>query len=192
MIAQGETVTVGGETVYLGSNGVVIVAAGPPTTASFGRTALPISGVVEVEVQITIGSTIRTAFQLAGHSGIVVMDGTTLSVGGLALTASGETVSLSPSGIVTHVFGETGSKDFGLQHTRKRGLWPSRARAGTVEQRKAQSQSQVQSQEHWFRDQAELRIKTSSDYCEWEPVNRVPGRRAVDHQVLTCICSLVA
>ncbi|KAK4896771.1 hypothetical protein LTR27_005365 [Elasticomyces elasticus] len=109
-LSQGQVITIGGQLVSVGSEGLAIVDAGRTTTASYMTTQLPSSGIVEVEAQITAGSTILTAFQIAGHSGSVVVDGRTLSVGGPEITVSGEVISLASNGLVVHSVGETGSE----------------------------------------------------------------------------------
>ncbi|KAK4954572.1 hypothetical protein LTR10_008005 [Elasticomyces elasticus] len=109
-LSEGQVITIGSQVVSVGSEGLAIVDAGRTTTASFMTTQLPSSGIVEVEALITAGATILTAFQIAGHSGSVVVDGKTLSIGGPEITVSGEVISLASNGLVVHGVGETGSE----------------------------------------------------------------------------------
>ncbi|KAK3630072.1 hypothetical protein LTR56_002641 [Elasticomyces elasticus] len=109
-LSQGQVITIGSQVVSVGSEGLAIVDAGRTTTASFMTTQLPSSGIVEVEALITAGATILTAFQIAGHSGSVGVDGKTLSIGGPEITVSGEVISLASNGLVVHGVGETGSE----------------------------------------------------------------------------------
>lgn len=105
----GPAVTIDGEIVSLASNGLVLASAGSTNTEAFSTTRLPSSPVIEVEAVLTAGAQTLTAFQVAGSSGVVEVDGMTLSAGGPDITISGEVISVASNGIVTHTSGEAGS-----------------------------------------------------------------------------------
>ena len=89
----GPAQAISGHVISEGSAGLVIdgsnMVSSPQITAAAG------SGTV-----LTIGSSVVTASAVPGQSGIVAIDGTTLSIGGPAQTIGGQTVSEGSSGLV--------------------------------------------------------------------------------------------
>ena len=90
-LAPGSVITLAGETLSLGPLGLVAASDGHTTTYP-----LP-----TVAAYITLGpGEIIPAYVDPVQPGDVVMDGTTLSVGGLALIEDGRTISLGQSGLI--------------------------------------------------------------------------------------------
>lgn len=87
----GPAATFAGATVSLASSGLVVASAGQTSTAYFSSSVNAAT--------FAVGGDAVTAIEENGPSTALV-DGTTLSVGGPALTASGETITLGPAGLV--------------------------------------------------------------------------------------------
>ncbi|KAK4498575.1 hypothetical protein PRZ48_011233 [Zasmidium cellare] len=100
-IVDGQTVSVisNGEGVVVGSR-IIALSAGEATTAM-------ISGSLSAEGLVTIGSKTFTAHGVPGRDDQVIIDGKTLTRGGLPLTTEGESLSLGSSGLVAIAHGHT-------------------------------------------------------------------------------------
>jgi len=83
----GPAITTGGTTLSLGNNGLQIIAPGTSTQIPFGSSAVP----------VTLGD--GTTVTIDPNAGLIV-GGTTLRQGDPALTVSGTTMSIGPSGLV--------------------------------------------------------------------------------------------
>ncbi|KAK4502052.1 hypothetical protein PRZ48_007863 [Zasmidium cellare] len=94
----GSAITVDGQTISLGSSGIVIAADGTTTTAQLTDSATPTNWISQAI--ITAGSSTLTAYGIAGESGKIVLDGTTLTQGGSPITINGEVFSLGKDGLV--------------------------------------------------------------------------------------------
>lgn len=90
----GSAVTIAGETISLGSNG--LVAASGRETSTIEPTNLS----HRIEAIVTVGSSTFTAYVDPGNSDAVVFDGTTLSPGGPGLSVNGKSLSMVQGGIV--------------------------------------------------------------------------------------------
>ena len=90
----GPAVTIDGQVVSEGSSGLVI---GGTTTAAFSAVGSQQSN---IDAIVTVGSSVYTATSVPGSNGVVVIDGTTLSIGGPVATINGRIVSEDSSGIV--------------------------------------------------------------------------------------------
>lgn len=93
----GPSMTINGETISIGPGGPVIVDDGRTTTSPFNAAT---STDWILEAVITAGSSILTAYSIAGKTGELVLDGTTLTQGGSAITINGEVFSLGRDGLV--------------------------------------------------------------------------------------------
>ncbi|GAB7362869.1 hypothetical protein MBLNU230_g3171t1 [Neophaeotheca triangularis] len=116
LTADGHEVTISGTVVSLASTGIVVdssstiafetITLDPTDTRASGLrasglgawTATPES-LTQVAATLTLASEIVTAFQVAGSPGMVVVDGTTLSVGGEEVTINGVAVSAESDGV---------------------------------------------------------------------------------------------
>ena len=105
-IASGSSITLGvggppatilGQVVSAGSDGLVFGSRTIPYVS-----ATPTSDPLEVEAPFTLGRNTYTAFEVASHSGELIIPGAsvTLSIGGPATTISGETLSAASGGLV--------------------------------------------------------------------------------------------
>lgn len=92
-IPASSVATVGGSEIRLGASDHVLVDSETITPS-----ALP-SAFSEHQVEITIDGKIRTAIK-HGSASAAVIDGTTVSVGGPALSFGDDTVSMAPGGLV--------------------------------------------------------------------------------------------
>ncbi|KAK4890462.1 hypothetical protein LTR27_010869 [Elasticomyces elasticus] len=88
----GPALMVGSDTVSLGPSGLVV---NDGKTVSL--TAVQDPGDVSV---VTLDGHTFTASQQSGRTNVALVDGTTLSIGGAAYTASGDVFTLGPSGLV--------------------------------------------------------------------------------------------
>ncbi|KAI7190260.1 hypothetical protein KC363_g4502 [Hortaea werneckii] len=92
-IPASSAITAGGSEIRLGVSNHVLV-----DSKTVEPSALP-SASSEHRAEFTIGGNIRTAIEHASAS-VAVFDGTTVSVGGPALTFGDDTVSMAPGGLV--------------------------------------------------------------------------------------------
>jgi hypothetical protein len=92
-LTPGEVTTIDGKTVSYASTGLVVNGKTAPFSALSTPATTAASGAV-----LPIGSQVVTASELS--DGNLVVDGTTLSVGGPAVTVSGQVISDGPSGLV--------------------------------------------------------------------------------------------
>ncbi|KAI9820037.1 MAG: hypothetical protein M1827_006608 [Pycnora praestabilis] len=105
----GPAVTVSGEILSAAPSGVVVQQSGGQIT-TIPLSAIPKSQATASAALITIGSSVFTAVETGNPSGsnaVYVFGSSTLSVGGTALTVSGETISAAPSGLVIVSNGHT-------------------------------------------------------------------------------------
>ncbi|KAI9701715.1 MAG: hypothetical protein M1820_006343 [Bogoriella megaspora] len=103
-LAPGQTAIVDGTTVSLGSAGIVIGSS----TISVPTAGISLASISSAAI-ITLGSETFTGID---HSGTIVLGSQTLSVGGPAITSAGQTLSLSPSGLVIASNGLTSTHGF--------------------------------------------------------------------------------
>ena len=96
LIPGGAALTTAGETISLGPSGVVIAGPSGTSTISFSDPS------AEIKVIFALGSEMLTA----EPTGLVI-DSSTLKIGGPAITTNGKTISLGPSGVV--VIGPSGT-----------------------------------------------------------------------------------
>ncbi|KAI7474010.1 hypothetical protein KC357_g5356 [Hortaea werneckii] len=98
-IPASSAITAGGSEIRLGVSNHVLV-----DSKTVEPSALP-SASSEHRAEFTIGGNIRTAIEHASAS-VAVFDGTTVSVGGPALTFGDDTVSMAPGGLVLQSSGK--------------------------------------------------------------------------------------
>ena len=106
----GAALTVSGQTLSLGASGIIAAGAGVTTTIPFS--AAPVESEVPGEAIITAGSRTLTAIEVPGTTGLVAINGHTISIGGSPMVMAGQTLSLAPSGIIAAGAGGTSTIPF--------------------------------------------------------------------------------
>lgn len=99
-ISQGSAVTISGHTFSAGPSGVVVDATQTVQPSQLISNAAGEPAVAGSGAVFTIGSSTYTATAPSGSSGVVIIAGQTISVGGSAVTISGTVVSEGSAGVV--------------------------------------------------------------------------------------------
>ncbi|KAJ9619936.1 hypothetical protein H2203_008210 [Taxawa tesnikishii (nom. ined.)] len=94
----GPAITSSESVISLGSSGLVVAGSSTTEAASFFTTA--IASLTEVQAIITVGAEEITAYQMAGSSGIVAFAGSSLLIGGPAITVDNTVISAAADGVV--------------------------------------------------------------------------------------------
>ncbi|KAI9695097.1 MAG: hypothetical protein M1820_008922 [Bogoriella megaspora] len=106
----GQVITTDGQTISLGSAGLVAVFGGTTQTVPFGTDASrDPAGTALAEAVVTLGSSTMTAIESTASDGsqIVVLGSKTFTVGGSPITIDGEAISAETAGLVVVSGGQT-------------------------------------------------------------------------------------